>query len=126
MIDQLSENAHLTEAVNTLQFKRGKILGYNTDVPGFMHSIPDDVQKRLWDSPVLLVGCGGAARAVICALIQLKVPAITLAVRTPEHAVSAMNLAERMSHHFHHHTTFAPPPAIKAVRFFRAGKSSNL
>ncbi len=107
MIDQLSENAHLTEAVNTLQFKQGKILGYNTDVPGFMHSIPDDVQKRLWDAPVLLVGCGGAARAVLCALIQLKVPAITLAVRTPENAVSAMNLAERMSHHFHHHTSMS-------------------
>lgn len=107
LADQLSEDAHLTEAVNTLHFKDGKIRGYNTDVAGFLHSIPDHVQHYLQDKPVLVVGCGGAARAVICALIQLKVSAITLAVRSTANAVSALNLGERINQHFHHNASFS-------------------
>jgi len=104
---QLNEDAHLTEAVNTLHFEDGKIKGYNTDVPGFIHSLPDSFKQRVSDSPTLLIGCGGAARAIICALVQLGVPAITLAIRSPENAVSALNLGERIGHHFHHHTSFS-------------------
>jgi shikimate dehydrogenase len=56
-------------AVNTLFFQEGKLVGENTDVPGFTA----DLQRFLTALPVkdahaLVLGAGGSARAVVCAL----------------------------------------------------------
>lgn len=73
-LDELDEQAAAVGAVNTIRITRhgGKIYtkGYNTDVAGFLHSLPD----RLPPGPVLILGTGGAAKAISYALSLKKIP----------------------------------------------------
>ena len=69
LCDELDEVAKKVGAVNTLVFDGGKILGKNTDVKGFL----DNVSRETFDfsqKKALVIGAGGAARAVIVALKQ--------------------------------------------------------
>ncbi|MDP1622008.1 MAG: shikimate dehydrogenase [Bacteroidales bacterium] len=67
-LDELDETARLIGAVNTIIIIRtkGKILtrGFNTDAPGFLQTL----SARIPHSPALILGTGGAARAVAHAL----------------------------------------------------------
>ncbi len=67
-LDSVSTTARLVGAVNTLRFsiQTGKIEGHNTDVDGWWHSISPYLSVRV--GRVLVLGAGGAARAVVAAL----------------------------------------------------------
>ena len=82
--DQLTDRAILLGAANTLIFRAdGKIHADNTDGYGFMenlkHGAPDWQPKA---GPAAILGAGGAARAVIGALLDAGVPEIMLSNRT--------------------------------------------
>ena len=82
--DQVTDRAILLGAANTLIFREdGRIHADNTDGYGFMenlkHGAPDWTPK---DGPVAMLGAGGAARAVIGALLDAGVPEIMLSNRT--------------------------------------------
>lgn len=88
--DELDAAARAIGAVNTLVFRDGRILGRNTDGPGFManlrrHGVDPAV------GPVTVIGAGGAARAALHALLQAGAPDIRLVNRTRQ---SAEKLAE--------------------------------
>lgn len=74
-------------AVNTLVFSEGRILGSNTDGFGFLESLraaaPD---WRPGNGPAVLLGAGGAARAIVAALLDAGVPEVVVVNRTPERA----------------------------------------
>ena len=62
-----------TGAVNTLTFKNGKVYGDNTDVVGFQRSLDKEtVENNITNKKCLVLGAGGAARAVVCALNNLN------------------------------------------------------
>lgn len=62
-LDEVSEEASFIGAVNTIRNKEGRLEGYNTDGRGFMRSLSEaGVEVR--DRRVLIIGAGGAARAV--------------------------------------------------------------
>ncbi len=63
-LDQLSEEARLIGAVNTIQIRDGKLVGHNTDGRGFIRSLRTDAGFNPKGKIVLLLGSGGAARAV--------------------------------------------------------------
>jgi len=82
--DVISDRAALIGAANTLTFQGdGKLHADNTDGLGFISNIkqnaPDWVPS---EGPAMVLGAGGAARAVVAALLQERVPAILLANRT--------------------------------------------
>lgn len=84
LADLISDRAALIGAANTLTFQNdGKLHADNTDGIGFLANIqqscPDWSAK---DKPCLVLGAGGAARAVVAALLQEKTPEILLANRT--------------------------------------------
>ena len=79
-LDGVDETARAIGAVNTVYTKNGKRFGANTDGPGFLRAIRD-VMPDLSGKRVLIVGAGGAARAIIHALKPL-VGSITLINRT--------------------------------------------
>ncbi|KQI70090.1 shikimate dehydrogenase [Loktanella sp. 3ANDIMAR09] len=82
--DHLSDRAILVGAANTLIFRAdGKIHADNTDGYGFMANLKQGAPN--WSAasgPALVLGAGGAARAIIVALADAGVPQILLANRT--------------------------------------------
>ena len=71
-LDELGDTAKAVGAVNTVVFKDGKRIGYNTDLSGFALSF----QAQMGDTQhnqVLLIGAGGAGLAVAHALLSLGV-----------------------------------------------------
>ena len=81
LCDELSDAAQKIGAVNTIIFKDKKIYGDNTDASGFMASLkyryPNHQSQK-----ALLIGAGGAARAVLYALLSEKTPHIIIYNRT--------------------------------------------
>jgi shikimate dehydrogenase len=67
-LDQLTPAAQSIAAVNTIYMKKGRLLGDNTDAPGFQI----DLVRLFTGAPVhaLVLGAGGSARAVVYALLQ--------------------------------------------------------
>ena len=86
MLDILDEQSGMIRAVNTIVNRDGKLGGYNTDAQGFIKALRDDALFDPEDKDVLVIGAGGAARAVGFALIQQRVRSITLINRTLSHA----------------------------------------
>lgn len=84
LADVVTDRAALIGAANTLIFRKdGKIHADNTDGAGFMANLRQLAPHwEPYDSPVALFGAGGAARAVIAALIEVGVPEIRIANRT--------------------------------------------
>ncbi len=82
--DQISDRATLIGAANTLIFRRdGKIHADNTDGYGFLASLRSGAPNWQADAgPVAVLGAGGAARAVIEALIEAGATEILLSNRT--------------------------------------------
>lgn len=66
-LDEVSPDAKLTGAVNTVKNENGRLLGYNTDVGGFLRAIREDLDFSPEGNTLFLIGAGGAARAVLSA-----------------------------------------------------------
>ena len=72
LCDELSDAAHAIGAVNTLVFANKKIYGDNTDAEGFAENLQAVVGEQEFHTATI-IGAGGAARAVVFALMQLGV-----------------------------------------------------
>lgn len=66
-LDEMSDNARLLGAVNTVVVRDGRLIGHNTDHSGFLTALRRGLPGADLDS-VLLVGAGGAGSAVAYAL----------------------------------------------------------
>ncbi|HXH20652.1 MAG TPA: shikimate dehydrogenase [Dehalococcoidia bacterium] len=86
LLDRLDESARLIGAVNCIaRAGDGALSGHNTDKYGFLRSLREsgfDPAGR----PVLVLGAGGAARAVVAGLIEAGAGSVRIANRTPERA----------------------------------------
>ena len=94
-LDETDDNCNLIGATNTVSNDNGKLKGYNTDMDGFL----DPIKKRnitVKDSSVLLLGSGGAARAIVVAFIKEKAAKITIANRTKENAIKLAQFAQKL------------------------------
>lgn len=85
LLDSVSAEARAVGAVNTIVNRGGNLEGHTTDVDGFLRSLADvavDVDGRR----VLLLGAGGAGRAVAYALLMAGVGELAVHNRTAERA----------------------------------------
>lgn len=80
-LDELSDAAARIGAVNCIHFSGGKKTGYNTDVIGFTKSLQPLLQPH--HTQALVLGTGGAAKAIMYALEQLGIT-YTVVSRRPE------------------------------------------
>lgn len=85
LLDRLAPSALAVGAVNTVEKTSGQLIGHNTDVSGFSASL-DEQGVAVTGQAVLVMGAGGAARAVCQALLSRGVGTIYLANRTAERA----------------------------------------
>lgn len=72
-LDELSPQAAAIGAVNVIQFKNNQLIGHNTDVDGFQISLERHLNSEQKQSKALVLGTGGASKAVIFALESLKI-----------------------------------------------------
>ena len=78
-LDQLSEEACLIGAVNTVVNREGTLIGYNTDGKGFFKSLPS---FKISKKRMVLLGAGGAAKAILAQAILDGVSQISVFVRS--------------------------------------------
>jgi shikimate dehydrogenase len=69
LVDKLTEEAQATGAVNAISRDGKKLVGHNTDVPGFKAALDKVVGRQKMPRHAVVLGAGGAARAVVYALI---------------------------------------------------------
>lgn len=84
LADIVTDRAALIGAANTLIFRKdGRIHADNTDGSGFMANLRQNAPQWVPTAgPAVVFGAGGAARAVVAALIEVGVPEIRIANRT--------------------------------------------
>jgi shikimate dehydrogenase len=83
-LDQIDPDANTIGAVNTVVSKENKWIGYNTDVKGFLTPLINYKEQL---EKCLVLGTGGAARAVVFALAKyLRPKSVTIAGRNTEKA----------------------------------------
>ncbi|MEP7198560.1 MAG: shikimate dehydrogenase, partial [Chloroflexota bacterium] len=92
LLDELSDAARAIGAVNTIVVSDGKLIGHNTDAMGFMRGLEASGDAEIRHSALgtqhsaLVLGAGGAARAVVYALIQAGAR-VTIWNRTRDRAI---------------------------------------
>ncbi|MBI2638242.1 shikimate dehydrogenase [Candidatus Peregrinibacteria bacterium] len=84
-LDRVSPEAKKIGAVNTIVNREGKLIGYNTDVFGAMFSLQKIGRVALRNKKVMVLGAGGAARAVVHGLKKAGA-SVTILNRTLAHA----------------------------------------
>ena len=95
-LDEISREATLIGAVNTLIFKDGAIIGENTDAPGFLQAMQEDGLDVPQGGSAVVIGAGGSARAIVVALALAGVRTICITNRTVSRAVAlATDLSEK-------------------------------
>jgi shikimate dehydrogenase len=93
-LDSLDEDAGAIGAVNTVRRSGKELIGHNTDVVGFSEFLVEDAGFQPDGTSALVLGAGGAARAVVKALANLGAGDVTIAARNREAGASVAALAE--------------------------------
>ncbi|MNJ50382.1 shikimate dehydrogenase [Paenibacillus bouchesdurhonensis] len=94
-VDVIDEAAKQIGAVNTIVNDGGILTGYNTDGIGYIRSLKEEAAPDLSGKHVLVIGCGGAARGIVYALLQEKPGKVIIANRTRQ---KAQELADEWVH----------------------------
>ncbi|MDP6952336.1 MAG: shikimate dehydrogenase, partial [Alphaproteobacteria bacterium] len=86
-VDRVEATAERIGAVNTIVVEEdGSLTGSNTDAYGFMANLRAGAGDWRHDRPVLVLGAGGAARAIVVGLLESGVPEVRLCNRTQSRA----------------------------------------
>lgn len=97
LCDDVTATAQSVGAVNTLFRDEGRIIGHNTDAFGFVENVKDaqrhfGFSHTLQNGPALVLGAGGAAKAIVYALVQAGVPEVVIANRDADKAKALAEL----------------------------------
>lgn len=86
LLDDVDLLASRVGAVNTIVNDQGRLSGYNTDVSGFTAAVQSVLSHGAHELQCLVVGAGGAARAVVAAMVEQGATKIRIHNRTPQRA----------------------------------------
>lgn len=105
-LDAIDNQARAVGAVNTIVNGNGRLTGYNTDIAGFARALSEQKGISLRGKHALVLGAGGAARAVVMALLRARLT-VTVVNRTFDKASA---LVEDLSQ-------FAGPSQLNAAPY---------
>ena len=88
-LDEVDDTARRINAVNTIRFKDGMAKGYNTDGTGAVKSI--EKYTDLKDKNVLVLGAGGASKAITFTLLNHGINSLTIANRSRDNAIQLID-----------------------------------
>jgi len=80
-LDELSEEAEISQSVNTIYKRDNKIIGDNTDIEGFKLSL-EKIEQKIKNKKALILGAGGVVPSIIIALKKMQIEKIYLSNRT--------------------------------------------
>ena len=98
LLDRLDPLAARVGAVNTIVPEQGALVGYTTDVPGFLEPLSEALARPHLFRMARVLGTGGAARAIVTALAQTGA-VIVLAGRDPEKARALLDELDPAGEH---------------------------
>lgn len=81
-LDEVADDARLMGAVNTVYLEEGRLCGANTDGKGFLRALRDDAQVSPVGKKFMILGAGGAARAICVELALAGAEEIVIANRS--------------------------------------------
>lgn len=85
-LDDISDEAVLLGAANTIRVSGDKLYGYNTDGDGFLRAFREQTESGFEGKLVCILGAGGTARALTAKIATAGAERITVINRTPERA----------------------------------------
>ena len=88
-LDEVDDTARRINAVNTIRFKDGIAKGYNTDGTGAVKSI--EKYTELKNKKVLVLGAGGASKAITFTLLNHGINSLTIANRSRDNAIQLID-----------------------------------
>lgn len=77
-LDDITKLAQTVGAVNTVKNQEGKLVGFNTDAPGFLESLREDAGFDPKGKACLVIGAGGAGKAVTAGLAESRAKTILI------------------------------------------------
>ena len=92
-VDECSDDAEVLDAVNCVVNRDGRLVGHNTDAVGFGRGLRHDAGRGATDLRCVVLGAGGAARAVVRSLAVDGAGEIVVVNRSPDAAAVAAALA---------------------------------
>ncbi|HBH12391.1 MAG: Shikimate dehydrogenase [Clostridiales bacterium 38_11] len=81
-LDAIHPLAEKIGSVNTVQIENGRMTGYNTDGEGFVSSLTSETRCVISESSFMVLGAGGACRAIAMTLAEREAKKIVIANRT--------------------------------------------
>ncbi|MGG1697364.1 shikimate dehydrogenase [Bacillus zhangzhouensis] len=93
-LDKIDVTAERLRAVNTVRLEKGQLVGYNTDGEGFLHSLLEALDQPLSELSFLMIGAGGAARAIYTTIADYAPKRFDISNRTIEKAEALIQSAD--------------------------------
>jgi shikimate dehydrogenase len=112
LMDEVDDNAGRAGAVNTIKVDNAKLRGYNTDGKGFARAVRQEFAVDLRDLRVMILGGGGAARAIALQCARENCERLVIANRTFS---TAQSLAEGLREYFAGPRVLGPVPRLLAI-----------
>ena len=112
LVDEADENARKIGAINTIKIEQGRLRGFNTDGRGFSRAIREEFSVDLRDLRILVVGAGGAARAIALQCAKENCERLVVANRD---VAKAQALCEQLREFFAGPRVLGPVPRLQAI-----------
>ena len=117
LMDEVDETARQIGAINTIKIENDKLRGFNTDGKGFSRAIREEFSVDLRDLRVLLLGAGGAARAIAWECARENCERLVIANRDLE---KAQALAGELRAFFAEARVLGPVPRLQTIAWNEA------
>jgi shikimate dehydrogenase len=117
-VDEVDETAREIGAINTIKVEEGKLRGFNTDAKGFSRAIREEFAIDLRDLRVLVLGAGGAARAIAWQCAKENCERLVIANRDPGKAAM---LVEQLRPFFAGPRVLGPVARLQSVALDETG-----
>ncbi len=114
IVDDLDEDAKRIAALNVIKIDDGKLHGFNTDGRGFSRAIREEFSVDLRDLRVMILGAGGAARAIALQCAKENCERLVIANGTFE---KGEKLAGKLRDFFSGPKVLGPVPRLQAIRW---------
>ncbi|MCF6313459.1 MAG: shikimate dehydrogenase [Verrucomicrobiales bacterium] len=123
-MDDIDETARRIGAVNTVLVEDQKLIGFNSDAPGFARAIREEFSVDLRDLRILIIGAGGGAgRAVAVQAAMDRCERLVLANRTTDKAEA---LAAELSPFFKEDRVSGPMARLEAISLDEAALEAQM